>query len=184
MGGFFCQTSLLPETSVSVTNTGAQDGTTTGGGFSFVFGQPSWQQAAVTNYLQNQCTFANSCSLPQSSQFNGANRAYPDVAAFGGYFGVVINGQESVLSGTSVAAPIWAGFIARLNEAFIAKTGTTIGLAGPLMYNMSAVAPTTFNDITTGNNICPRSNAGCVSAVNNGGSTNCQGFQGAPGWVR
>ena len=180
--GFLCQPTLMAETAVSVTNTLASDGTTTGGGFSFVFAQPAWQRTAVNAYLTQKCTSANSCRLPQSSQFNANNRAYPDVAAFGGYFGIVVNGQEASESGTSVAAPVWAGLMARLNEAFIARYNAPIGLAMPFLYNMSAVSSGTFQDITTGNNICPRSNPDCVTAVTKGGSTSCQGFQAAPGW--
>ena len=184
---YLCQNKLLNETAVSLTNLNANDITTTGSGFSFVFGMPSYQQTVVNSYLNTHCTAANNCKLPAASQFNRANRAYPDVAAFGGYFAIVVDGQEAVLTGTSVAAPIWAGLIARLNEAFLAKYGRTIGWAQPTLYNMSLVAPSTFNDITTGNNICPRqgsnpANSACVKAVNGGTSTSCQGFEGAPGW--
>ena len=179
-GGYLCQSQLQPETAVSLTNQNSPDVTTTGGGFSLVFPMPSYQTSVVNNYLAKCNT--NTCKLPASSQFNANNRAYPDVAAFGGYFGIVVNGQESVLTGTSVAAPIWAGLMARLNEAMLSKYGRTIGLSQPLLYNMSLVSPSTFHDITTGNNICPRNNAACVSAVRSGSTTSCQGFQGAAGW--
>jgi tripeptidyl-peptidase-1 len=105
------------------------------------------------------------------------------VSAFGGYFGLVYGEAEGVVSGTSVAAPLWCGFISRMNEINIARHSTTLGFINPLLYTMAAAQPNTFNDIKTGENFCPENNSGCVSALlNNQGSTNCSGFYSAPGW--
>ena len=48
-----------------------------GGGFSNVFSQPSYQSASVANFL------ATSKNLPPAKYFNATSRAYPDVSAAG-----------------------------------------------------------------------------------------------------
>jgi len=50
-----------------------------GGGFSNVGAQPSYQTAAVTAYL------SSGVALPPASYFNKTGRGYPDVAGFGLY---------------------------------------------------------------------------------------------------
>lgn len=76
-----------------------------------------------------------------------AGRGVPDVAAdadpLTGYR-VRIDGTDTVIGGTSAAAPLWAALIARLNQA----TGSPRWLT-PLLYRMP---PTAFTDITDGNN--------------------------------
>ena len=47
-----------------------------GGGFSFSFPRPSYQDAAVSNYLSTY-----SSQLPPSSMFNSSGRGIPDVSA-------------------------------------------------------------------------------------------------------
>ena len=180
---FLCQASNLGEQPVSYGARSAAAAQTSGGGFSTVYSTPSWQSSAVSGYLSTQCTAANGCTLPPSSYYVSSNRGYPDVAAFGGYFGIVNDGEETVLSGTSVAAPLWAGFIARLNEASLAASGATVGFVNPLFYSMAAADPSTFNDITTGENACPQTNSACATHYQGGGgSTTCSGFYAAPGW--
>jgi tripeptidyl-peptidase-1 len=105
------------------------------------------------------------------------------VTAFGGYFGMVYGEEEAEVGGTSVAAPLWAGFISRMNEVNIARKGSTLGFINPLLYTIAAAQPNTFNDIKTGENFCPEGNTKCVDKLlNNKGSTNCSGYYSAPGW--
>ncbi len=82
---------------------------TTGGGFSIYLSRPSYQDDAVSNYL------ANAPGLPPTSQYNTKGRAYPDVAALGYNYQVVIGGQTYALSGTSASTPVFAGFISLIN---------------------------------------------------------------------
>jgi tripeptidyl-peptidase-1 len=106
----------------------------------------------------------------------------PDVSAFGGYFAIVYY-EEAVYAGTSVSAPLWAGFVSRMNEINIARKGATLGFINPLLYSMAAAQPNTFNDLKTGENFCPEFNTQCVDKLlHNVGSTNCAGFYSAPGW--
>ena len=181
--GYLCQATNYGEEVVSMGAKNDITGQTSGGGFSSVFTAPSWQKANVSSYLKTKCAASAGCTLPPSSYYNGSNRGFPDVAVFGGQFGVTVNGREMVLAGTSVAAPIWAGIIARLNEIQLARKGATLGLVAPLLYAMATAQPNTFHDITTGENTCPQGNVTCQAFVQGrGGSTTCKGWRGATGW--
>jgi kumamolisin len=105
----------------------------TGGGVSDSFALPTFQQSA---------------NVPKSP--NGfVGRGVPDVAGNAdpetGY-NVIVDGQPSVIGGTSAVAPLWAGLLALINESL----GANVGYLNPLLY--AAKAEATFHDITSGNN--------------------------------
>jgi kumamolisin len=105
----------------------------TGGGVSEVFAIPSFQSSA---------------DVPKAP--NGfAGRGVPDVAGDAdpetGY-NVVVDGQQTVIGGTSAVAPLWAGLIALINQSM----GKNAGYLNPLMYTTSVEG--TMHEITTGNN--------------------------------
>jgi kumamolisin len=122
--------------SETVWNDGASGGAT-GGGVSDTFGLPSWQAAA---------------GVPAQAGA-AAGRGVPDVAGCAdpatGYQ-VRVDGQSTVIGGTSAVAPLWAGLISRL----VQSTGKPFGLIQPLLYagvTAGTVAPG-FRDITSGSN--------------------------------
>jgi len=137
-----------------------------GGGFSNVAAQPSWQKQAVANYLKS------GVALPPASYFNSSSRGYPDVAALGHNFLIIANGQPMPVGGTSASAPTFAGVIALLNDYRFKRNLSPIGPANPLLYKIGYSNPTAFNDITVGDNKCTE--AGCNS--------NCKGYVCAKGW--
>ena len=59
----------------------------TGGGFSEVAAQPTWQTAAVAKYL------ATPGALVGAPTFNTTGRGYPDIAALGHMFYVELGKQ-------------------------------------------------------------------------------------------
>ena len=180
--GFLCQSSNLGEQPVSYGAKSVMAAQTSGGGFSTVYTTPAWQTSAVSGYFGN-CTTANGCTLPPSSYYYSNTRGFPDVALFGGYFATVLNGKESILAGTSVAAPLMAGLISRLNEVNLVKKGKTLGFINPLLYSISASTPAAFNDLKTGENACPQGNTACATYYRGGGgTTTCSGFTSAPYW--
>jgi len=111
----------------------AQSEGATGGGVSEVFAAPSFQNRA------------NVPAAPNG--FRG--RGVPDVAAdadpASGY-NVLVDGESTVIGGTSAVAPLWAGLLARINQL----VGKPTGYLNPILY--SANVATTFHDITSGNN--------------------------------
>jgi tripeptidyl-peptidase I len=129
-----------------------------GGGFSNVFALPSYQSAAVTNYLTNYPPHYPSHIYNNS----GTSRAYPDVSALGLNLATVYLGSTYGVGGTSASTPIFASIVTLLNEARIAAGKGPIGFLNPTLY----AHPEAFNDITVGGN------PGCGS----------DGFKCAPGW--
>jgi kumamolisin len=61
-------------------------------------------------------------------------------------YNVFVDGQQTVIGGTSAVAPLWAGLLARINESL----GTNVGYVNALLY--SARVESTFHDITSGSN--------------------------------
>jgi kumamolisin len=105
----------------------------TGGGVSNVFALPTWQANA---------------HVPAPSKSTGG-RGVPDVAGDAdpttGYT-IRVDGETTVIGGTSAVAPLWAGLVALANQ----QLGTHVGFIQPAIY--AARAASAFNDITAGNN--------------------------------
>jgi kumamolisin len=124
------------------------DGWATGGGISDIFPVPDYQK---------------NISLPPSVNSNKIKgRGVPDVAAnadsASGY-NVLVDGQWTVVGGTSAVAPLIAGLIALANQKLKRKSG----FIHPKIY--ASIAPV-FKDITDGNN----------TTAKNGG------YSAGPGW--
>jgi kumamolisin len=112
--------------SETVWNDGAHGGAT-GGGYSTIFGRPSWQAAVVSQ----------------------SGRGVPDVAGNAdpetGY-NILVDGQQVVVGGTSAAASMWAGLIVLFNE----KLNRRVGFVNPSLYSMDPSGG--FREITLGSN--------------------------------
>ena len=119
--------------SETVWNDGAQGGAG-GGGVSTVFALPTFQQGL-------SATMTGGASTPL------AMRGVPDVAGDAdpqtGYQ-IRIDGQDTVIGGTSAVAPLWSALIALINQA----KGSPVGYPHAQLY----ADPSAFNDITQGNN--------------------------------
>jgi kumamolisin len=116
----------------------------TGGGVSRFFPLPSYQQPVVHQSAVNPA--------------GGPGRGVPDVSADSaqesGYH-VLVDGmsfpdpaqERPPIGGTSAAAPLWAGLIARLNQSL----NTRLGFVNPVLYKLPA-ASGAFRDVTRGSN--------------------------------
>ncbi|KAF8592730.1 subtilisin-like protein [Ramaria rubella] len=117
-----------------------------GGGFSnFIYLFASlfaYQDAAVTAFLKVQ-------GNTNKGLFNPNGRGYPDVAAQGDNFEIVLDKEVFLIGGTSAASPTFAGIVSLLNDARIAAGKPSLGFLNPLLYSKATKA---FNDITVGNN--------------------------------
>ncbi|KAF9480336.1 subtilisin-like protein [Pholiota conissans] len=127
------------------------------GGFSNIFPRPSYQDDAVTQYL-------NILGDINTGLFNASGRAYPDVSAQSVGLQVVVDNATESVDGTSCSSPIFASVIASLNDLLIGQGQPRLGFLNPLIYGGTLSAA--LSDITTGNN------AGC--------GTN--GFPAVSGW--
>lgn len=107
------------------------------GGASALFERPSWQQVAPVGAPPNR-------------------RLIPDIAAIADQFTglkIVFNQQFALGGGTSIAAPIWAGLVALMNDYLIANGSWPIGELNPRLYRIASGAPRpAFQDITAGGN--------------------------------
>ncbi|HEX4861796.1 MAG TPA: S53 family peptidase [Rhizomicrobium sp.] len=124
------------------------DGFATGGGVSAIFPRPGWQSALAVSNLDN----------------GKAGRGVPDVSASGDPrlgLSLIIHGQASAIGGTSAAAPLWAGLVARIDQAL----GYNVGYLNPVLYQGAGTAGA-FHNVTLGDN----------------GVGGLAGYKAGPGW--
>ncbi len=106
----------------------------TGGGVSAVFDLPQWQKGLKL-------------TLHSGQRMALRNRGVPDVAGDAdpvtGYQ-VRVDGDDTVIGGTSAVAPLWAGLVAYINQL----KGHSVGYINAALY----AHPEAFNDVQRGNN--------------------------------
>lgn len=141
VGGTTLTTSGGAWTSETTWNWGLDQGSYVGssGGVSTFYKIPSWQ------------TNAN----PAAAGGSAVKRNIPDVALTADNVWVIYNnGQIGSVGGTSVAAPLWAGFTALVNQQAVAAGRSTVGFINPAIYAIAAGTnyASDFHDVTTGNN--------------------------------
>ena len=109
-----------------------------GGGVSSVYGKPSWQSGP---------------GVPADGK-----RDVPDVsltASGHDAYLVYLYGSLNAISGTSAAAPSFAGLMALVNQKANARQGLANSVLYPLAAKQAAGGAAVFHDITTGNNSVP-----------------------------
>lgn len=137
----------------------------TSGGFSQQLPLPEWQK----QLMGPDSTFSRGSNIPAVMPFG---RGYPDVAIMAAGPSVQLPAREELSSigyqlviegrwinyagGTSVAAPVWATIIARLNQARRSRSKSRVGFVNPLLYRLAKqfegdTANSPFRDITSGN---------------------------------
>jgi subtilase family serine protease len=124
---------------VSETVWNAGGGSGSSGGISTTYGRPVWQQDINMTTNQGSTTMRN----------------IPDVALTGDNVYVVYNnGSAGIFGGTSCASPLWAGFMALVNEQAAAVGRPSVGFVNPFIYaiGLSNSYNACFHDVTTGNN--------------------------------
>ncbi len=103
---------------------------------------PTWQQIMGV---------INSSNKGSTTLRNG-----PDVSANADFTFYVCANQTACSSnqfgGTSFAAPMWAGYLALVNQQAMANGGSPVGFINPTIYtqNVTASYKTNFHDITSG----------------------------------
>ena len=128
-----------PWSSETAWNWGGNGGS--GGGISG-YGIPTWQQGVGTITNQGSAVYRN----------------YPDVAMPGdGVFLISRNGTAvGNIGGTSCASPLWAGFMALVNQQAASLGKAAVGFPNPSIYALGkgnrAAYTNAFHDIVTGNN--------------------------------
>jgi len=104
---------------------------------------PAWQQLAGV--------------INSSNKGSKTLRNVPDVAAEANFDFYVCSNQSGCAGGwggTSFAAPMWAGYMALVNQQAIANGNPPLGFVNPAIYNIGVGSgySTAFHDITSGGN--------------------------------
>jgi hypothetical protein len=114
----------------------------TGGGISTTYAIPTWQQTVSMAANQGSTTMRN----------------IPDVAMVADNVLVIYdslgNPTNNFVGGTSVSSPLWAGFMALINQQGTLRGRPPVGFLNPTIYALgkSTNYAAAMNDITTGNN--------------------------------
>jgi len=157
-GAWTSSSEIYPSDDVYVTSVGGTDLDTTeaagpwasetawvdgGGGISpDKYAIPSWQTAA-----------AGGCSSCSKTYRNG-----PDVSANANFSFYVCADQTTCTAneygGTSFAAPMWAGYLALINQQAVANGNKTLGFINPSLYTIGGGSSydSDFHDVTSGSN--------------------------------
>ncbi|WP_213805924.1 protease pro-enzyme activation domain-containing protein [Granulicella sp. dw_53] len=148
-----------------------------GGGASSFFSKPYWQIGATVP--QDSARDTPDISLNSASGHDGSLYCSSGSCVTG--FRAADGQSLSVVGGTSVATPSFAGILALVEQ----KIGARIGNAGPVLYALanSSSSATVFHDITSGNNssACTAGTQNCPTGGTIGYSAGT-GYDQATGW--
>lgn len=151
-------TQIANGSTVAAPETAAETVIYSGGGFSNVFAMPNYQKSAVDTY------FADHKPTYSAAQYNNSqtSRGFPDVSANGVNYIVAVEGEFTLIYGTSASCPTFAGLVTLINEKRLAAGKSSVGFINPALY----ANPGVMNDIVSGGN------QGCGTA----------GFEAVTGW--
>ena len=155
-GAWGSRSAIFPADDVYVTSVGGTDLTTTGVGGTWAsetawvdggggispdhYAIPSWQTTAAAGCSSCSKTYRNA----------------PDVSANANFTFYVCADQTTCTAneygGTSFAAPMWAGYLALVNEQSVANGNKTVGFINPSLYSIgeSSSYGSDFHDVTSG----------------------------------
>jgi subtilase family serine protease len=132
---------IVGSTSLNMNNNGASYGTL----------ETAWPQSsggietsvAIPGYQQR---------IAGQNQASRANRNVPDVSAQGAGGNIFFDNAVTNLNGTSQSTPLWAGFMALVNEQAGYNGQPSIGFANPALYAIASTGAysSAFNDIVSG----------------------------------
>jgi hypothetical protein len=150
VGGTTLTTASSSYSAETVWNWGLDNGNYVGssGGVSSYYSIPTYQQG-INSFLVN----GGSTTM----------RNIPDVALTGDNVYVQYgSGSVGDFGGTSCAAPLWAGFMALVNQQLAATTGSStnsVGFINPAIYELAneSIYASVFHDVTSGSNAWPTS---------------------------
>src|SRR6266581_280099 len=161
----FTTTIAFPSDSTNITQVGGTTLTTTGPAGAYV-SETVWNWGNGTGSSGGVSTYYAIPSYQQGINMSAnlgsiTKRNVPDVALTGDNVYVVYNnGTAGIFGGTSCAAPLWAGFMALVNQQAALGGNPPAGFINPAVYTIGKSNPnytSIFHDITTGNNYWHRS---------------------------
>jgi subtilase family serine protease len=157
-GAWTSSSAIYPADDVYVTSVGGTDLTTTGAGGGWA-SESTWvdggggispDRYAIPSW---QTTAASGCSSCSKTYRNG-----PDISANANFTFYVCADQSGCTAnyygGTSFAAPMWAGYLALVNQQSVANGSKTVGFINPSLYAIGEGSSydSDFHDIVSGSN--------------------------------
>jgi tripeptidyl-peptidase-1 len=137
-------TQVKPGASVTQPEEAAESVIYSGGGFSNVFGMPSYQKQALKTYFaEHKPPYG-----PDRYNTSETSRGLPDVSANGVNYVIAIDGNFSYVYGTSASSPTFGSVLTLVNAARLDVGKSPIGFINPVLY----ANPYVLNDITAGGN--------------------------------
>lgn len=130
------------------------------GGFSNYFATPDYQKDAVQEYMENHRPPYSKTTYNST----GMSRGFPDLSANGANYVVSVDGNFSLIYGTSASAPVVGAILTLVNDARLFAGKKPIGFINPTIYSCDFADA--FHDITNG------TNQGCGTV----------GFKATEGW--
>ena len=168
-GDAFTGDLMGPDDSIHITTVGGTTLTMNGSGASYAservwnwgYSPPAWWYGGG-GYWGSSGGISTRTSIPvyqqgismSSNQGSTTMRNVPDVALTAdGVYVIYWNGYTGSFGGTSVAAPLWAGFTALVNQQAANNGLQPIGFVNPALYQIAKGSSFTncFHDTTTGN---------------------------------
>jgi tripeptidyl-peptidase-1 len=122
-------TQVKPGASVTQPEEAAESVIYSGGGFSNVFGTPSYQSAAIKTY------FAEHKPPYGPDRYNNSetSRGLPDVSANGVNYVIAIDGNFSYVYGTSASSPTFGSVMTMVNAARMDVGKSSVGFINPVL---------------------------------------------------
>ncbi|MCJ1472845.1 hypothetical protein MMC13_001494 [Lambiella insularis] len=148
-------TQTVPGASVTAPEEACETVIFSGGGFSNQFAMPTYHVLF--------CGPSAAVHGNPVQQFSGRT-SYPDISANGANYVVVVDGNATLLFGTSASSPTMGSVITLINEQRVSAGKAPVGFINPALY--ANAGTNVFNDITAGGN------QGCGTA----------GLTAVPGW--
>eukprot|EP00940_MAST-03C_sp_MAST-3C-sp2_P001200 g1200.t1 len=155
-------------------NIGEYSGTSSGGGFSRYYNDPSqieWQREFKDTYFERA-----SHAIPHAGSYNASGRGYPDISLFGDLYSIVMNDKTTFVGGTGASAAVFGGILGTLHILNQREGNVPIpAWLNPTLYAIANRTDDVFNDIVLGINRCAMltSDAKCPS---------CTCSEGLAGW--
>jgi subtilase family serine protease len=120
------------------------------------FPQPSWQTVSIPG--QTSARFSPDVSFLATPNFPGYIYCTP-LSELGGSgtssscasgISTAVDSDGSLIGGTSVSAPVFAGIVTLMNQ-YLASSGG-LGNVNPTLYALAGTTPAAFHPVTTGDN--------------------------------
>ena len=150
---------MYPADDAYVTTVGGTDLNTTGAGGAWA-SETAWVDGGGGYYTPDAIPIP-SWQVPAITSTNLGSKTYrnaPDVSANSNFTYYVCADQTTCTAneygGTSFAAPLWAGYMALVNQQALLNGYTVLGFINPLIYNLglSSGYSAAFHDIISGSN--------------------------------